>query len=261
MDPWLTVLSALGLLLAAVLIWFALVVRSTEYTPLQTFFWLFAKFYTRVMWRMRVEGTFPLDGGGNAVVICNHRSSVDPFFVQVASKRVIRWMVAREYCEHPILGPLLSIACVIPVNRGGVDTASTKAAIRVVAEGGMVGMLPEGRINVSDNFMNPVRPGAIIVALKGRSPIVPCYIENAPYGGKVWSPFVMRTRSRIKFGPPIDLTPYYGQEKDDELVRRLAIECVTAIARLAGRDDFVPELAGRKWKTAATDESATPETT
>ena len=58
----------------------------------------------------------------------------------------------------------------------------------------------------------------------------------------------MRARTRIRYGQPIDLSPYYGQEKDDALVRRLLIECVSAIAALADRDDFVPELAGRKWK-------------
>ena len=114
-------------------------------------------------------------------------------------------------------------------------------------------MLPEGRINTTDKFMTPVRPGAILIALKGQAPIVPCYIEDAPYGGKVWSPFLMRAKTRVRYGDPIDLSPYYGQVKDDAVVRKLLIECVTAIAKLAGQDDFTPELAGRKWKPGHTD--------
>ncbi len=168
-------------------------------------------------------------------------------------------MVAREFCEHPIFGFFLRIAKVIPVNRGGIDTASTKSAIRLVSEGEMVGMLPEGRINISDKFMSPVRPGAIIVALKGQAPIVPCYIENAPYGRQPWSPFLTRAKTRVRFGEPIDLSPYYGQERDDVLVRKLLIECVSAIAKLAGQDDFEPELAGRKWKPDAADLESKPD--
>ncbi len=248
MNPWLVILSVIVLLVLLAAVWFIHIVRSTQYTASQTFFWLLAKFLTRVFWRTRIEGPFPILGAGNAVIICNHRSSVDPFFVQVSVRRVVHWMVAREYCEHAIFGFFLRIAQVIPVNRGGIDTASTKAAIRIVSDGGMVGMLPEGRINTSDKFMGPVRPGAIVVALKGQAPIVPCYIENAPYKGTAWSPFVMRSRSRVTYGKPIDLSPYYGQEKDPEVVRALLIQCVSAIAELAGRGDFVPELAGRHWK-------------
>ncbi len=249
MNPWLVTLSVFALLVLLIAVWYIRIVRSTQYTPSQTFFWLLATFLTRVLWRAKIEDPFPIAGQGNAVVICNHRSSVDPFFVQVSVVRVVHWMVAREYCEHPILGFFLKIAQVIPVNRGGIDTASTKAAIRIVSEGGMVGMLPEGRINTSDKFMGSVRPGAIIVALKGQAPIVPCYIENAPYKGTTSSPFFMRARSRVRYGKPIDLSPYYGQEKDAELVRKLLIQCVSAIAELAGRPDFVPELAGRRWKS------------
>jgi 1-acyl-sn-glycerol-3-phosphate acyltransferase len=237
------------LFLTAVAVWFALLVRSTSYTPLQALFWLFAKFYVRVVWRTVIEGPFPLAAAGRAVVICNHRSSIDPFFIQVSVPRVIRWMVAREYCEHALLRfLLLRVAQVIPVNRGGIDTAATKTAIRFVSQGGMVGMLPEGRINTMDEFMNPVRPGAILVALKAQAPVIPCYIDGAPFRQKVWSPFLMRTRARVRYGQPIDLSPYYGRDKDSELVRQLLVQCVKAIAELAGRPDFEPQIAGRKWK-------------
>ena len=249
MSPWSIALCIFALLILFLAVRFVLLVRSTQYTSTQVLFWLLAKFFTRVLWRTKVEGTFPIGAEGSAVVVCNHRSSIDPFFVQISVRRVIHWMVAREYCEHPVFGPVLRIADVIPVNRGGVDTASTKAAIRIVAAGGMVGMLPEGRINLTDGFMRPVRPGAIIVALKARAPVVPCYIEDAPYRRAVWSPFLMRANTRVRYGTPIDLSPYYGQERNEELVRKLLLECVSAIAKLAGRDDFVPELAGRKWKT------------
>ena len=34
-------------------------------------------------------------------------------------------------------------------------------AIRLAAEGGLVGMFPEGAINTTDEFMRPVRPGGM----------------------------------------------------------------------------------------------------
>jgi 1-acyl-sn-glycerol-3-phosphate acyltransferase len=255
-NPLTILLLATALFLVGGIVWFALVVRATEYTASQTFFWLLARFLTRVMWRTKIEGPFPIPGAGKAVIICNHRSSVDPFFVQVSLRRVAHWMVAREYCVHPVFGFFLRIAEVIPVNRGGIDTASTKAAIRIVSEGGMVGMLPEGRINTTEQFMCPVRPGAIVIALKAQAPIVPCCIEGAPYRGTPWSPFFMRARASVRYGQPIDLSPYYGREKDSDLVRQLLIQCVTAIAELGGHADFQPEIAGRRWKLDAAEAEA-----
>jgi 1-acyl-sn-glycerol-3-phosphate acyltransferase len=252
---------AISVVLVAValpIIWFERFVRRTQYNHIQAFFLLVAKLLARVLWRARLVGPVTVPETGGAVLICNHRSSVDPFFIQTVLRRVVRWMVAREYCEHPLFGGFLRAAATIPVNRGGIDTKSTKTAIRTVAEGGAVGMFPEGRINLTDDFMRPVRPGAIVVALKSHAPIIPCYVDGSPYRGTAWSPFLMRANVRVHFGNPIDVSPYYGQERDPEVVRQLLTRCVKAIAELADRPDFEPTLAGRDWKPADS-ESATHE--
>jgi 1-acyl-sn-glycerol-3-phosphate acyltransferase len=129
-----------------------------------------------------------------------------------------------------------------------VDTAATKAAIRIAANGGLVGMLPEGRINMSEEFMLPIRPGAALVALKARVPIVPCYVEGSPYNGTPWSPLLMTARVRLVFGAPIDLSEYDDRQDADGLVEQVMLRVAREIARLAGRDDFEPQLAGRRWK-------------
>jgi hypothetical protein len=63
----------------------------------------------------------------------------------------------------------------------------------------------------------------------------------------------MRARASVRYGQPIDLSPYYGREKDSELMRQLLVQCVSAIAELAGRTDFAPQVAGRHWKPDATE--------
>jgi len=201
---------------------------------------------TRILWRTQVP-PFPLPRNQGAVIVCNHRSSVDPFFLQIVVQRYVRWLVAREYCEHPAFGWFLRAARAIPTNRRGNDTAATKLAIRAASRGDLVGMFPEGRINQSDEFMLPGRPGAILVALKARVPLLPCYVEGSPYAGSVTSPLRMTARVRVRFGKPIDLTPYYGREQEPGVLGELCVQAMAAIAQLAGRDDFQPRLAGRKW--------------
>src|SRR5439155_13555408 len=137
---------------------------------------------------------------------------------------------------------------VIPVSRGGVDTAATKAAIRIVSRGGLVGMLPEGRINMTDEFMLPVRPGAALVALKAGAPIVPCYIQGSPYRRYPWSPVLMPARVVVHFGSPVDLSEFYGREGEAGVAQEALAKTLKGLSKLAGQEGLEPRVAGRKWK-------------
>ena len=222
--------------------------RRTSYSPFQFLLWITAKLLVRVLWRAQLPRRLPPEADAGAVVVCNHRSSIDPFFFQVCCTRPMHWMVAKEYCEHRAFRWFLTACEVIPVNRGGIDTAATKAAIRFAQEGDVVGMFPEGRINMTDQFMLPIRPGAVLVALRAGRPLLPCYIEGSPYRGTAWSPFFMTARVKVHFGELIDISPYLDRKNDDTLMRELMTRVVKEIARLAGHDDFEPAFAGRRWK-------------
>jgi 1-acyl-sn-glycerol-3-phosphate acyltransferase len=221
--------------------------RKTPFDPFRAFWYLLSIILARVLWRANVE-PIPLPPGQGAVLVSNHRSSIDPFFIELASNRHVHWMVAREYCEHLAFGWFLKLAEVIPVNRGGVDTAATKMAMRLVSEGKLVGMFPEGRINMTDDFMLPGRPGAILVAMKARVPVVPCYIQGSPYDRTTWSPFLMAAKVTVRFAEPIDLSQYEDRDQQPGVVGQLMLDTMSAIAQLAGRDDFEPRLAGRRWR-------------
>lgn len=228
----------------------SLVVRG-PFRPVQNVLWRLAFLLVRLWWRAELPRQLPLPEDRGAVLICNHRSSVDPFFIQVLSRRVIHWMVAREFCEHFLFRGFLTACEVIPVNRGGVDTRATKLSIRKVQAGGVIGMFPEGRINMSDQFLLPGRPGAVLIALRAGAPILPCYIEGSPYDRYPWSPLFLPARVRVTFGEPIDLRELGADEHsagDPQAVRRLMLHCLRAIAKLAGEEEFEPQIAGRRWK-------------
>lgn len=230
----------------------ALHVHRSRYSPLQWLFKFLATLLTRFLWGVRGPNRLPLEPGQGALIVCNHRSSVDPFFIQTVADRPTHWMVAREYCEHPAFAWFLVGICeVIPVGRGGVDTRATRIAIRLASQGGLVGVFPEGRINMTDELLLPGRPGAIMMALRARVPIVPCYIEGSPYDRVPWSPFRMPARVHVAFGQPMDLSEYYDSLGDKAVVEALMRRCLRAIAELAGRPDYEPRLAGRTWKPSA----------
>jgi len=246
------VLAAAGL---AVIIWILAAMARLPLTLPQTLLFTWNFWTVRILWRARISGRLPIPPGQGAIIVCNHRSSIDPSFIAVTVNRPVHWMVAKEYCEHPIFGRLLRICEVIPVSRGGIDTAATKLAIRYAEEGGLVGVFPEGRINTTDQLMLPGRPGAAMIALRARVPVVPCYISGSPYDGTALGSLLMPAKVRLEVGQPIDISPYYGRETDRAVLEALTRRFLREIAGLAGRDDFQPRLAGRFYKPGLADDA------
>jgi 1-acyl-sn-glycerol-3-phosphate acyltransferase len=207
----------------------------------------------RILWGTRVDGTIDLQPGQGAIFVCNHRSSIDPLFLQMLIPRAIHFLVAKEYVGAPLIGWPLRVSGAIPVNRGAIDTAATKMAIRSAQSGEMIGIFPEGRINRTDEFMLPGRPGVALIALKARAPVIPCYIDGAPYQGNVFSPFYTPARVRVRIGDAIDLSEYYAREDEEGILAEITRRLMKEISRLAGIDDFEPQIAGRRGRAPEED--------
>jgi 1-acyl-sn-glycerol-3-phosphate acyltransferase len=238
----------LALLCLSLASWVVLILRRSPFSPVQSAMYALVYVFVRVLWRARIHGRFPVPPEQGAVVICNHRSSLDPTFIALTVPRVVHWLVAREYCEFLLFRGLLRLCGSIPTNRGGVDTAATKAAIRIVEQGGLVGLFPEGRINTTEQTLLPGRPGAAMIALKARAPVIPCFIRGAPYDGTPLGCLLMPASVHLKIGEPIDLSPYYDRTGDRELLEELTLRFLKAIAELGGDGAFQPQLAGRHSK-------------
>lgn len=238
----------LVLLVCLLLLWTVVRFVRTSFTLSQCVIVVFCVLITRLLWRVSIPRRFPLQGDDRgAVIISNHRSTADSFLIQVCSKRLVHWMVIRETFKQRFGGWVMRVIRAIPVRRSGIDTAATKTAIRYAAGGRLLGIFPEGRINETDDLMIKIRPGAALIALRAQVPILPCYIEGAPFGGTELSPFLMTAHVRVVFGDPIDLSSFYDKNPGSEALRSVMKLCVAEIARLAGQPDFEPQFAGRKW--------------
>jgi len=222
--------------------------RRTRFTLAQLPLILFCHFICRLMWGLRIQGRIPVERLNGAVIVANHRSPFDPWFIEVSLDRIAHWMVAGEYFTAGIFGWSLRTVQAIPTKRSGIDTASTKQAIAYAQRGELVGLLPEGRINTTEDFMLPGRPGVALVALRAKVPVIPCYLDGAPYDGTVLGNFLRPARVKLIIGQPIDLSEFYDREDDKVLQAELTRRFMHEIACLAGRPDYAPQLAGKRWK-------------
>ncbi len=243
-----TALAILAVLAAALVACIVVAWRATPYTWWQFGLHLVNLFFARILWRGKVTGSVDLPPGQGAVIVSNHVSGIDPLLIQLSVLRIVHWMVAREYFYMPLFALIFKHMQSIPVNRAGIDTAATKMAIRYAQEGELVGLFPEGRVNTTDQLLLPGRPGAALIALRARVPVIPCFVRNPPYDGTALGSFFMTARAHVTIGKTIDLSPYYGRENDRIAQQELTLLFLQEIARLAGEMDFEPQLAGRHWK-------------
>lgn len=202
------------------------------------------RLYGGMMFRWRSDSPNPLPSEGGALVVANHRSPVDPIMVWMnihirpqrddRRPRTIGFLTASEYFEIPLLGWLIRTMHSIAVDRDGQDMGPTREAIRRLRAGRLVGIFPEGGLNFGTDLREP-NPGVAYLALKGKVPVYPCYITGVvQVQGNMVAPFTRRCRVRVKWGEPIDLSPFQGKRVTQELLVEVTNHIFEKLAELGG---------------------------
>jgi 1-acyl-sn-glycerol-3-phosphate acyltransferase len=173
----------------------------------------FNRFFTRAYHHIDVIAPCRLPKRGRAIIVCNHTSGLDPNLIQSCCKRLIIWMMAQEYADVPIVGPLTKILGVIPVARNGRDSAPARAALRALENEQILGIFPEGRIEQTRDLL-PFQTGVALLAMKTDAPIVPAYLDGTQRGLEMLSAFFRPQRATLAFGEPIRLSRSDGTRPD-----------------------------------------------
>ena len=189
---------------------------------------------------------------GAVIFVSNHTSSLDPLVLQTASRRrLIRFMMAKEYYLAKPFYYLYKMLNVIPVNRTGNDTASIRAALRTLKDGDCLGMFPEGKISMSGRLIES-RQGVALLALSSGATVVPAYIRGGHSYDNLADDFKKRSRITIFCGAPMRFDDLAGKERDeaarDEVTRRI----IGAIAALRDKYETDPErkMSEAEWVAA-----------
>jgi 1-acyl-sn-glycerol-3-phosphate acyltransferase len=170
---------------------------------------------------------------GPALLVAPHRTSLDPFLIYDRSNRQIRFLVAKEFTRIPLIGTFLRLAGTIPVDRKAADVSAVKAALRVLKDGDVVGLFPEGGI-IETGESAHVRHGAAMMALRTGVPVIPACIGGIRPSGRVFRGLIRRSPgARVVFGPPVDLSEFRGRRPGPaelEAATRKIMEAVNALA-------------------------------
>ena len=154
----------------------------------------------RRIWRLDVIGAENVPAGP-AIVVANHDSLSDPFFLGAALERPLRFLTKRELWRYRLAGRLLDALGGIPVERRRGDLDAVASAARALEDGAAVAIFPQG--TVLGPADRPWQRGAARLALTTGAPIVPVAIVGAADVLRPRTRVPRLARVRVVIGSPI----------------------------------------------------------
>ena len=196
----------------------------------------------RLVFRPEVKGLRNVPHSGPVILACNHLSFSDSIFTPLIMKRKVTFVAKAEYFTGKGIKGWLSRmfftgAGTIPVDRSGghAARAALDTLLRVLREGGVAGIYPEGTRS-PDGRLYRGKTGVARLALESGAPVVPVALLNTdeiqPTGTLI--PAVKRVRIRI--GKPLDFSRYADQKGDRFVERAITDEIMYELMALSGRD-------------------------
>lgn len=177
----------------------------------------------RAYFRVRISGIENLPSPGQATILTvNHTSALDMFAIGYALGRPSYFIAKLEATRWPLIGPFFLNVGAIPARRDGRDTDVLRRMLKLLRQGALVGVAPEGTRS-NDGRLQPFDPGFVWLAVRTGATILPGAVHGAyalmppharlPRPGPLW----------VRFGEPIR---FEGEARrvDRERLAELATE-------------------------------------
>lgn len=186
-----------------------------------------ARLLARGLGRIEISGLHRMPASGAVVLAVNHRDFLDGPLLFAFVRRPVTFLVKTE-AFTPTLTPMLTGTGQIPVARERPDVVAVRKSLRILINGGVIGLFPEG--TRGDGLASTAKPGVGYFALRTGARVVPvaCHgTDSLKHRRGTARPAVL-----ITFGVPLDL----GKVPMRQRVTRRAVLTATEQARRALAD-------------------------
>lgn len=164
----------------------------------------------RLIYRLRVVGSANIPENGGVLLLPNHVTWADAFFVSAACSRPVRFVMFDGFMQTRGVGWFARLFATVPISPN-----RAKDAIRLVGEaleaGDVVCLFAEGELTRT-GCLQEIKRGFELMARKSGSPLVPVWLDGA--WGSVFSfergrffrkiPYQLPYPLTVVIGPPID---------------------------------------------------------
>ncbi len=145
---------------------------------------------------------------GSVVIAGNHKHLYDQCLSIISTKRIINYMAKKEYFDGKFAFFFKAVGC-ISVDRKNKNKQAVNSALNVLKNGGMIGIFPEGTRNKTNEFLLPFKFGAVSLAKKTDSYIVPFGITGD---------YKFRSKNlTIRYGKPFKVGNMTYEEANEKL--------------------------------------------
>ena len=204
--------------------------------------WIVIGPWLRVLFRPWTDNMDVLPVSGPAILVSNHLSFSDSFFLPLVTKRRITFLAKQEYFTGKGIKGLISKAFFTGVGQVPIDRSSGRAAeaaittgVRILDEGHLLGIYPEGT-RTADGRLYRGKTGVARMALEAKVPVIPVamigtYEIQPP--GRV-RPVIRRVG--VVFGDPLDFSRYEGMESDRFVLRSVTDEIMYSLMEISGQE-------------------------
>ncbi|MGX9417440.1 MFS transporter [Vibrio sp. WJH972] len=168
----------------------------------------------RIFYRVRFTNLQHIPEKGGTLLICNHVSYIDALLLNVASPRLIRFVMEADYANLPLLRSFLRKAGVIPICAR--NSTTLKSAFEEVEEalnnGDLVCIFPEGRLTPNGE-VGPFMRGIDLLIAKNNVVVVPLALKGlwgsyfSRYKGKACKGLPQRFRAEIELRAGVAIEP------------------------------------------------------
>ncbi len=176
-----------------------------------------------------VEGLENVPRDGGAILVSNHLNNADPCVIPAVLHRRVITMAKKEMFRWPIVSVLFRFIGAFPVDRQGADLGALRQAGKVVNDGLLLLMFPEGTRS-RDRQLHQGFAGTALVAYRTGAPIVPVALtgsEAIPWPWVFVRPFI-GPRVSVRIGQPFypppaaRITSQAAQQATDDIMMRIA---------------------------------------
>ncbi len=202
----------------------------------------------RLFFRPSADGLENVPATGAAILAGNHNSFLDNFMIPLVVPRRVTYLAKSDYFTGKgVKGRLQAFffrsAGQIPIDRSGgaASEAALATGLRVLQEGGLLALYPEGTRS-PDGRLYRGKTGVARMALEAGVPVIPVGLvgmfEVQPPGQMMPKP----QRVRMTFGRPLDFSRYEGMEDDRFVLRSITDEIMYELMLLSGQE-YVDQYA------------------
>jgi 1-acyl-sn-glycerol-3-phosphate acyltransferase len=195
----------------------------------------------KLLFRPDVEGLHHVPRTGPVILACNHLSFSDSIFTPLLVKRRVTFVAKAEYFTGKgikgwLMRQFFSGTGTIPVDRSGgkAAQAALDTLLRVLREGGVAGIYPEGTRS-PDGRLYRGKTGVARLALESGALVVPVALLNTDEIQPTGTLIPKVKRVRMRFGAPLDFSRYASGKGDRFVERAVTDEIMYELMTLCGR--------------------------